>query len=709
MGGGKVHQEPIVLVVDFHHARGPEVEFWFCDDGVDPVKKNDWALLPFMALSDGAHASTEDFSYFTLQCKETESSPATSLFGISCTTQLDSDKLINRPAEVTRSTVQKAVVAIINEPRHLGQLREKLSIVTSAWFAQRDFTDTDILQKFWEGLKISLKNEDLHKDEHFGLSLREMIHEFKHQTLVLFKCLLLQPKMLFFGSRCERLCMIQFSLISLIPGLIHNLQDCADPAYDSYAQTVEKPSSLKTSERSSLLAYMGLPLQIFGKGSMFGPYTPLQQLDLLADYGTKSYLVGSTNSLLLQQKDRYSDILINLDEDTVNISSPSLRAALALSAADRRWIDFLTQTINDTWDEAHPAQPKTHGYMGSEEFIRLQFEEYLLALISCVKYHDEINSGGAIKQPANDIEGDPALDFNLDFIEHWRHTPNFALFDKLTSDALLFSVVEPRHPCAGGLGIEDIQRRLAQQVADLHLDERVREGRETLNKHLATGHQKVTTAFNTLWAELEARREAQRKRNEERAKQAAALDTSQSNNHNNNNNNNDNSKQDSGGPASPPPASPTPSTSGWSFAARKAPAVDLTQAQATVSAAGQRASAYFSSWGSWANERRKEWQTKNTSTGASPVSSPTATGTPRASMTSTSHERRSIESSTKDPVMTEMKEMQAKEDVDRPGSSRPQSSDQSTEKDHIDAVLESDPLSSSSHEAGKAPTTSSSG
>ena len=45
---------------------------------------------------------------------------------------------------------------------------------------------------------------------------------------------------------------------------------------------------------------------------MFGPYTPLQQLDLLADYGTKSYVVGSTNSLLLQQKDRYSDILINV-------------------------------------------------------------------------------------------------------------------------------------------------------------------------------------------------------------------------------------------------------------------------------------------------------------------------------------------------------------------------------------------------------------
>lgn len=45
---------------------------------------------------------------------------------------------------------------------------------------------------------------------------------------------------------------------------------------------------------------------------MFGPYTPLQQLEVLSDYGTKSYIVGSTNSLLLQQKDRYSDILINV-------------------------------------------------------------------------------------------------------------------------------------------------------------------------------------------------------------------------------------------------------------------------------------------------------------------------------------------------------------------------------------------------------------
>jgi hypothetical protein len=496
------------------------------------------------------------------------------------------------------------------------------------------------MKKFREGLVIALQkdgptDQNLGKKtghcDRFGsplnfegLSLREMIHEFKTQTLVLFKALLLQPKMLFFGTRCERLCMIQFSLISLIPGLINSLQDCADPAFDTYSRTVEKPTSLKTSDRSSLLAYMGLPLQIFGKGSMFGPYTPLQLLDLLADDGTKSYVVGSTNSLLLQQKDRYSDILINLDEDSIVINTPSLRSSLALSAADRRWIDLLTQIVNDTWDEEHPSQPKTLGFMGSEEFIRLQFEEYLLALLSSMKYHEELcsvnngehsNRSKAQLQNFN-IEGDPAVDFNTEFLTQWQTTSNYAMFSRLTSDALLFSITEPRHPNAGGLTMEDVQRRISQQVADLHLDERVRESREALGRHFSTGQKKVSAAFNSFWTDIETMREAQRKRNEEKAatqSQRTSLDKE-------------------------PPISPTPShdpnDASW-LAARPRPSVDMTQAQASVSAAGQKAGAYFSSWGSWASEKRREWQEKrgtspNPNTGFNANANATAITSPSA-------------------------------------------------------------------------------
>jgi len=66
---------PLVCVVDFHHARsaasevtrdeisgltfmrrGPEVEKWAGVSTGDPVVQHDWSLLPFLALSDGAHA-----------------------------------------------------------------------------------------------------------------------------------------------------------------------------------------------------------------------------------------------------------------------------------------------------------------------------------------------------------------------------------------------------------------------------------------------------------------------------------------------------------------------------------------------------------------------------------------------------------------------------------------------------------------------------
>lgn len=208
---------------------------------------------------------------------------------------------------------------------------------------------------------------------------------------------------------------------------------------------------------------MGLPLQLFGTGSIFGPYTPLQQLDMLADHGTKSYIVGSTNSLLLHQKDRYSDILINLDDHTVNITSTSLRNALTLSTPDRRWVDFLTQTVNDTWDETNPSRPKDHGYAGSEEFIRMQFEEYLLALLSSVKCKMYLEKNKDKEHLIPDVEGDPASEFSNDWVEAWTKTENFRIFNKFT-DTHLFDIVDPKHPCSGGLSIEDVQRRLAQYV-----------------------------------------------------------------------------------------------------------------------------------------------------------------------------------------------------------------------------------------------------
>jgi hypothetical protein len=69
--------------------------------------------LPFLALPDGSHLREEDFSYFHLLAPELL--PESTVFGISCNRQIPSEMLKVKEKEVTRSTVQKAVVILANK------------------------------------------------------------------------------------------------------------------------------------------------------------------------------------------------------------------------------------------------------------------------------------------------------------------------------------------------------------------------------------------------------------------------------------------------------------------------------------------------------------------------------------------------------------------------------------------------------------------
>ena len=51
-------------------------------------------------------------------------------------------------------------------------------------------------------------------------------------------------------------------------GLLQNLDDCGSPPLASRAQTLTRPNSLRTSDRKSMMAYMGLPLDLFGNVSV---------------------------------------------------------------------------------------------------------------------------------------------------------------------------------------------------------------------------------------------------------------------------------------------------------------------------------------------------------------------------------------------------------------------------------------------------------
>ncbi|OXH07772.1 hypothetical protein C369_04318 [Cryptococcus neoformans A5-35-17] len=219
-----------IAVVDFNHLIGPTVEYAFPPSlqNALSIDENLSKELPFLALPDGAHLSEEDYSYFHCTFSpsndnsqqhnaETNIPTNQTLFGISCNRQLASAELHRRPSDVTRSMVQKAVVVIASHPI-FGPIRDRLGVVTRAYFAQRDFGETKLLEDFYTSLETSLEGKSGEEAIYMGTSLRELVHKFRHRTLVLLKMLMLQKRVMLFGYPVEKLCTYQYSLVSLIPG-----------------------------------------------------------------------------------------------------------------------------------------------------------------------------------------------------------------------------------------------------------------------------------------------------------------------------------------------------------------------------------------------------------------------------------------------------------------------------------------------------------
>ncbi|KAI0072460.1 hypothetical protein K474DRAFT_1667802 [Panus rudis PR-1116 ss-1] len=465
-----------LALVDFNHLVGPKIEYArgdiFQDDEL--VK-----ILPFLALPDGAHLTTEDYSYFHLV-------PAipnpTTIFGISCNRQIKATELIKKPADVTRSTVQKAVVVLASKPV-FGPIRDRLGVITRALFAQCDFSDIGILDAFYESLEGSLKSQLTESGLYMGTSLRELVHTFRHRTLILLKALMLQKKIMFYGHPVEKLCTYQYSLVTLVPGLLQNLDDSGSPPLATRAKSLQRPTELKTSDHKSMRAFVGLPLDLFGKDAFFQPYLPLQQMDMLKD--TKSWLCGSTNSIVAQQKE--VDLLVNIETNTFEFRDPRLERSAGLTAADRKWMDDIVKDVNENWASGGP-EGSMH-FKGSDDYLREKFDEYISGALSSVKYADFIAKGNGNGVMISDGSGNPNAvnDFNMLWIAEFKKTHAYEVWDRVT-DPVLFDIVEPRHPCGERPSVvSDIGLRLSEGIQDLKIDQQLAPTREAITRTFTAG------------------------------------------------------------------------------------------------------------------------------------------------------------------------------------------------------------------------------
>ncbi|GME70395.1 unnamed protein product [Ambrosiozyma monospora] len=99
--------------------------------------------------------------------------------------------------------------------------------------------------------------------------------------------------------------------------------------------------------------------------------------------------------------------------------------------------DTVYKTIN-----SNSSDSKT--FKGGDDFIRYNFEDYLIAFLSSVKY-DKFMSRFHDKLPMGSMEMENHIDmFNVKYVECFKATNNYKLFNDHTEDEM-FNFFEPKH------------------------------------------------------------------------------------------------------------------------------------------------------------------------------------------------------------------------------------------------------------------------
>ncbi|XP_062510557.1 late secretory pathway protein AVL9 homolog isoform X2 [Corticium candelabrum] len=214
-----------VLVVGFHHQKGSQVEFSY-----PPIKgslPSSWKYLPYLAIPDGAHRSEQGFVYFTLPEGKDDDAPLfgeRKLFAVACYGQLATQDLMYKDKEQTRATVLKSVVVLSRRPCY-GFIKAKLSLVTEVYFAQKNFSETKVLEEFYENMNQNSKESHDIKSYCFyvGVTIQPLVRLFRRKLLVIFKLLMLEQRVLFYGFPAGAVSEMLISVVSLFPGLLQSL------------------------------------------------------------------------------------------------------------------------------------------------------------------------------------------------------------------------------------------------------------------------------------------------------------------------------------------------------------------------------------------------------------------------------------------------------------------------------------------------------
>ncbi|KAJ3219357.1 late secretory pathway protein avl9 [Dinochytrium kinnereticum] len=427
----------------------------------------------------------------------------TAVFGLACFRQIETDSLITKDADMTRSKVQKAVVVLSSEPISF-MTRNKLELITRSYFNQRDFSDKVILQDFWSYLKTKTSEAHSSFEPHRGLPLANFFKTFKHKALQLFKLLLLEKKVLFYGKKVEQLSLYQYSLVSLVPALMENLKFMGN-SEDLEAQGIKLPKFLNEK---------GFPLHLFHKidtgtleirDSTLIPLIALTSSDrVFVESIISKFQSGALNAespdidpdeptsaeeLSMKTYEEFEVYLLSL-MNTIRIRSKPLQETSSMgmkrseetTEGEKRLSDETVSKLK-TSEVTIAKEPRV-----SEDSSRKEARASQEWIRKDKRQSEEGNPPNVAQTPVKIV--DHLSDFNSAWVKAWKETRNFAVWNEFWISKSV------GHPRAGSSAISEIQSVVSTRLVEMRKS--MAPLQQNIGKALSSAESTLSNAFNTV-------------------------------------------------------------------------------------------------------------------------------------------------------------------------------------------------------------------
>ncbi|PRP83499.1 late secretory pathway protein [Planoprotostelium fungivorum] len=468
-----------ILVIGFHHQIGHVIEFAYpempkTNDGKFIAVPQEWSMVPYIALPDGAHLVEQDAVFFNVPSIQ---EPGKTLYGVASYRQMSITKLITVSEDIKRPMIQKAVVVLSRYPVY-GAIEERLRPITLAFFEQGDFTMTEILVQAFETMNHQLSKSVCLQPATLtvGLSLRQLVDVMGRNVLNLLKLILLgQVKIVLFNvSPVQNVSSAIFALLSLLPGSIQQGLSLVDVSEEDH----------------QMIVTYGLPFQLFREDNELIAYAPINQFDIMKS--KKNFLAGATNSLYLRNPPFEGTlVVVNLSNgDVVPYGAQSKLATL--STRDGNFMEELIEHLA-FYDKQNNAAEPVERYEGSDDWIRDRFKVYLKSLLSTVA-----SIPGVLEEKIPDgwetVEG--VADFNTNWVRAFLTSQTFQEWKTKFDPSI--TQVPHEHPGAKGLAANFMDGISALKVAS---EKKIQEA--NLNAKAANAYD-VTSAAATKTAAVSA-------------------------------------------------------------------------------------------------------------------------------------------------------------------------------------------------------------